>query len=137
MVAKPDVRVSLAPLLSVRRSAEAVEFYKSAIGAVEVYRMEEDPEAGVISRLSVEGAEFWVSEGSPENASYSPSTLNGATTRMILTVPNPDALVAQAIAAGAKEVWPVGEGYGWRLGRITDPYGHDWEIGHVLAETHE
>ncbi|RYG46167.1 VOC family protein [bacterium] len=130
---KPDARVSLAPLLLVRRSAEAVEFYKAAFGAVEVYRMEgDDPQAGVVVRLSVEGASFWVSEESPEHGNFSPESLAGATARMVLTVPDPDALVAQAIATGAKEVFPVGEGYGWRLGRVTDPYGHDWEIGYPL-----
>jgi PhnB protein len=51
---------------------------------------------------------------------------------MILTVPDPDALVARAVAAGAREVTAVEEAYGWRVGRIEDPYGHHWEIGHPL-----
>jgi PhnB protein len=52
---------------------------------------------------------------------------------MILTVPNPDAIFAQAIAAGATEIFPVGEEHGWRLGRLADPFGLHWEIGHQLA----
>jgi PhnB protein len=51
---------------------------------------------------------------------------------MILTVADPDAVFAQAMQAGATEVFPVGEEYGWRLGRIVDPFGHHWEIGHEL-----
>ena len=48
---------------------------------------------------------------------------------MALIVDDPHAVVARAIAAGAREVWPVAEEYGWVLGRIEDPYGHHWEIG--------
>ncbi|MFL5638572.1 MAG: VOC family protein [Gemmatimonadaceae bacterium] len=128
-----SVAISIAPMLSVRRGAQAVEFYKSAFGAVEVFRIE-SPDGAVVCRLSVEGAEFWVSDESPEHGNYSPESLNGATTRMILTVPDPDAMFAKAIAAGAREVVPVKEDYGWRLGRVADPFGHHWEIGHPLPE---
>jgi PhnB protein len=122
---------SIAPLLSVRNGARAVEFYKAAFGAVEVYRVE-DPGGAVVARLTVEGAEFWLSDESPEHANYSPESLGGGTVRMILTVPDPDALVARAVAAGARQVTAVEEAYGWRVGRIEDPYGHHWEIGHPL-----
>ena len=123
---------SVAPWLSVRNSARAVEFYKSGFGAVEVYRLE-DPGGGVVARLSVDGAKFWLSDESPEHGSFSPQSLGGGSVRMILTVPDPDALFARALAAGASEVFPVGEGHGWRLGRLVDPCGHHWEIGHPLT----
>ncbi len=48
---------------------------------------------------------------------------------MLLTVADADAAVARAVAAGATLVRPVVNEHGWRLGRITDPFGHDWEIG--------
>jgi PhnB protein len=51
---------------------------------------------------------------------------------MILTVADPDAVFGQARAAGAAEVFPVGEENGWRLGRVVDPFGHHWEIGRPL-----
>jgi PhnB protein len=132
MSVQSEVACSLAPLLSVRRGAEAVKFYQAAFGAEEVFRVD-DPDGNVVARLSVGGAEFWVADESPENANFSPESLGGGTVRMILTVPNPDEVVPQAIAAGAKEVWPVAEAYGWRLGRVVDPYGHHWEIGHPLG----
>jgi PhnB protein len=128
---KVSIACSIAPMLSVRNGARAVEFYKAAFGAVEVFRME-DPGGAVVSRLSVEGAEFWVADESPEHSNFSPETLGGGTVRMILTVPDPDAMFAKAIAAGAREVWPVAEEYGWRLGRVVDSFGHHWEIGHPL-----
>ena len=125
------IPTSIAPWLSVRESAKAVEFYKSAFGAIEAYRLEA-PDGGVVAKLSVDGAEFWLSEESPDN--LGPQSLGGGTVRMILTVSNPDALFARALHAGATEIFPVGEDYGWRLGRVVDPYGHHWEIGRPLSE---
>jgi PhnB protein len=118
-------------MLSVRRGKEAIEFYQSAFNAIEVFRVEDASQA-VVARLSVGGAEFWVADESPAHANFSPETLGGGTVRMVLTVPDPDTMCEQAIAAGAREVVPVKDDYGWRLGRIVDPYGHHWEIGHPL-----
>ena len=128
----PTIGCTIAPMLSVRQGARAVEFYKSAFDAVEIFRIE-SPDGAVVARLSVSGAEFWVSDESPEHANFSPATLGGGTVRMILTVADPDAVFAKAVAAGAREVVAVAENYGWRLGRVVDPFGHHWEIGHPLA----
>jgi len=126
-----SVACSVAPMLSVRNGARAVEFYKSGFGAIEVYRVE-DPSGSVVARLSVDGAEFWLSDESPEHGNFSPESLGGGSVRMILTVPDPDAMFAKALAAGAQAVVAVEEAYGWRLGRVVDPFGHHWEIGHPL-----
>ena len=122
---------SVAPMLSVRHGARAVEFYKAAFGAAEVFRIEA-PDGSVVARLSVDGAEFWLADESPAHANFSPESLGGGTVRMILTVADPDAVFARAVAAGARPVVPVKEDYGWRLGRVADPFGHHWEIGHPL-----
>lgn len=119
---------TIAPWLSVRNSASAVDFYIAAFSAVETFRLE-DPDGGVVARLAVDGAEFWLSDESPEHGNYSPASLGGGSVRMILTVADPDALFNQALAAGATEVFPVGEEHGWRVGRLIDPFGHHWEIG--------
>jgi PhnB protein len=128
-----SLRCSIAPWLSVRGSARAVEFYKSAFGATEVYRLD-GGEKGVVARLSVDGAEFWVSDESPEHRNFSPETIGGCSVRLILTVADPDSAFARAVAAGATEVWPVSEGHGWRVGRVVDPFGHHWEIGRPVRE---
>ncbi len=65
---------SIAPWLSVRNSARAVDFYKSAFGALEVFRLE-GPDGSVVARLSVDGAEFWLSDESPEHGNFSPESL--------------------------------------------------------------
>jgi PhnB protein len=126
------VACSIAPMLSVRDGARAVEFYKAAFGATEAFRIDA-PDGAVVCRLSVDGAEFWVADESPEHANFSPESLGGGSVRMVLTVPDPDAVFAKAIAAGAREIVPVKEDYGWRLGRVVDPFGHHWEIGHPLS----
>lgn len=124
-------RNSIAPWLSVRNSVQAVEFYKLAFGATEVYRLE--GRGGVVARLAVDGAEFWLSDESPEHKNFSPESLGGSSVRIILTVADPDTVFAQAMKAGASEIYPVSEGHGWRVGRVMDPYGHHWEIGRQLA----
>jgi PhnB protein len=121
---------SLAPWLSVKNGVKAVKFYQSAFGAEEVYHLE-DPGGGLVSRLSVDGAEFWVSGESAGDSK--PEMPGGDSVRMILTVADPDALFARALKAGATEVFPVGEEHGWRLGRLVDPFGLHWEIGHPLT----
>ena len=130
-----SVAYSIAPMLSVRNGARAVEFYKAAFGAIEVYRVEA-PDGAVVSKLSVEGAEFWLADESPEHGNFSPETLDGGTVRMVLTVPDPDAMFARVVAAGAREVYAVTEDFGWRLGRVVDPFGHHWEIGRPLEGQH-
>ncbi len=128
----PASATSIAPWLSVRDGARAIAFYKSAFEATEVYRLE-DPCGGLVVRLSVAGAEFWLSAEAPKDGDASAEPVGGGSVRMILTVADPDSVFAQALAAGASEVFPVGEGHGWRLGRLVDPFGLHWEIGHQLA----
>jgi PhnB protein len=127
-----SIACSIAPMLSVRQGTRAVDFYKAAFGAIETFRVE-SPDGAVVSKLSTDGAEFWVADESPEHQNFSPESLGGGSVRMILTVADPDAVFAQALAAGARQVVAVEENYGWRLGRIVDPYGHHWEIGHPLT----
>ncbi|MDR3774826.1 MAG: VOC family protein [Terracidiphilus sp.] len=123
---------TIAPWLSVSNSAEAVEFYKRAFGAAEVFRL--DGDGSIIARLSVDGAEFWVADESPEHFNFSPESLGGSTVRIIFTTADPDGVFNRAIKAGGSEVYPVHDEHGWRLGRVADPYGHHWEIGRPLAD---
>ena len=122
------------PQLSVRRGREAIEFYAAAFGAVEDYRVggtDDDPD--VVAQLSIGDASFWVSDESPPHRNFSPESVGGATTRLLLIADDPAAVVAGAVAAGATEVQPAVEQHGWLLGRVTDPFGHDWEIGRPLG----
>jgi PhnB protein len=127
-------KTSIAALLSVRNGVKAIEFYKAAFGASELFRVD-DGSGAVVARLSVEEAEFWLADESPEHSNFSPESLGGGSVRMVMIVKDPDASFARAVAAGATVVWPVtDQPYGWRLGRIVDPFGHHWEIGKPLAD---
>jgi PhnB protein len=126
-------KISIAPMLSVRKGAKAVEFYKAAFGAAELFRLDSE-DGAVVARLSVETAEFWVADESPEHLNFSPESLGGGSVRMVMIVEDPDAAFERAVAAGATVVWPVANQYGWRLGRIVDPFGHHWEIGKPVQE---
>jgi PhnB protein len=121
---------SLAPQLSVRDGRGAISFYEAALGAHVVFRHGgTDDEPSVVAQLAIGGSTFWVADESPEHGNFSPESLGGGTVRMLLTVEDPDAVVERALAAGATEVSAVEDAYGWRVGRIADPYGHHWEIG--------
>ena len=123
-----DARI--APWLSVGDAGRAVEFYRTAFGAVELERLEDDAGLLQVARLGIGGADLWVQQ----DAGNDPAALGGRSpVRIILTVDDPDAVFARAVSAGATEVFPVGEGNGWRVGRVADPSGHHWEVGKPLA----
>jgi len=125
------ISTSIEPWLPVQNAAKALQFYKAAFDAIEIYRME-DPGAGLVVKLSIDGAGFWLSGSTVENQSADKKALEG-NIRMVLTVSDPDVFFVKALQAGATEVSPVGEEYGWRLGRLIDPFGLHWEIGHPLS----
>ncbi|HEY7836564.1 MAG TPA: RpiB/LacA/LacB family sugar-phosphate isomerase [Solirubrobacteraceae bacterium] len=124
----------IAPELAVRRGREAVEFYKRALGATELYRVGgTDEHEPLVSQLSVGGATFWVHDEAPEQGNHSPESLGGASARILLVVEDPAGVQAKALAEGAREHAPVSSEHGWMLGRIEDPFGHHWEIGRPLG----
>jgi PhnB protein len=128
-----SARVQISAMLSVRNGAKAVEFYQKAFGANVLFRIGQEGEP-VVAQLAVGNAEFWLADESPEHSNFSPETLQGSSVRMVMVVEDPDATFARALAAGAREVWPVNDQpYGWRVGRIVDPFGHHWEIGKPLS----
>ena len=127
-------KASIAPMLSVRRGVQAIEFYKAAFGAEELFRIENESKE-VVAQLSVGGAEFWLADESPEHHNFSPESVGGGTVRLILIVSDPDGAFTRAVAAGATVVSAVAEQHGWRVGRVVDPFGHHWEIGTRIKRT--
>jgi len=123
-----NFQTRLTATLSVKNWDRAIEFYKAAFGARELFRVP----GGGVGQLAVDGAEFWVAEESKPHLNFSPETLGGCSVRMLLITGDPAAVCAQAIRAGATEVVPVADAHGWRIGRIVDPFGHHWEIARPL-----
>ncbi len=120
--------MKISPWLSVADTATALAFYVAAYGAEELERVEGEPGVVEVAHLAVDGADFWVQR----DPAAGPDTVDGAPVRMILTVDDPDAVFARAVAAGARVVSPVAQGHGWWVGRLADPGGHHWEIGRPL-----
>lgn len=119
-------RTTIAPWIAVNDGPKAVEYYTQAFGAEERYRLD-DEESGrvIVARLAIGDAEFWVQDD--------PEAQGGGSIRMIVTVDDPDALFARAISAGGTEISAVSEDHGWRIGRLSDPFGHHWEVGRELT----
>lgn len=118
------------PRFSVRDSVRAVAIDTAAFGAQQGCRVD-TPDGAMVARLSMGGADCWVSDESPDQGTFSPQTLGGGTVRMIVTVADPDAWVAPTVLAGALVV-AIEEAHGWRRGRVVAPFGHHWEIGRPL-----
>jgi PhnB protein len=130
-----DQNTAIAPMLSVRNGVRAIKFYKAAFGADELFRIDDESSGAVVARLSVGESEFWLADESPEHGNFSPESLGGGSVRMVMIVKDPDAAFERAVIAGANVVWPVSnQPYGWRVGRIVDPFGHHWEIGRPLSD---
>jgi PhnB protein len=129
------MQTSLSFTLAVRKGADAVAFYKRAFEATEIDRME-SPDGDVVVQLQIGQYRFFVADESLEHGNFSPESLgNRSSVRLALIVAEPDLVARQAVAAGAKEVYPVADQpYGWRLGRVVDPFGHHWEIGRPLHD---
>lgn len=125
--------VNIAPWLSVSNSVKAIDYYKTAFGVTELYRLNDEEGKPVIAQLSLGGADFWIQEDSDS----SQESAGRGSVRMIVTVNDPDSLFQKAIIAGATEVVPISEGHGWRVGRLVDPFGHHWEIGKRLDSQNE
>jgi len=110
---------AIQPQLFVRRGRAAVDFYRDAFGATELLRVGgTDEHEAVVAQLAVGDAIFWVHDEAPEHGNHSPEGVGGATVRLTLIVDDPA---------------PLHDEHGWRLGRIRDPFGHPWEIGHPLG----
>ena len=125
------VMTSIQPELWVERTSAAAAFYQAAFGATIVHQVGDKDD--IVAQLSVGEAAFWVAPPSPSMKRLNPQAIDGRTSRTLLVVADPEHVVKQAVGAGATETSPVANEHGWRLGRIVDPFGHEWEIGTPLG----
>jgi len=119
------------PELWCDRARAAVDFYAAAFGATVVHRVGEGDD--IVAQLTVGDATFWVASAAPDMGRFSPQAIGGATGRTLLVVDDPDAVFDRALSAGAAAVSNVANEHGWRVGRIVDPFGHEWEVGRPLG----
>src|ERR1700694_3714203 len=127
------MRTTILPFLTVRNAAGAIDFYKQAFGADELSRLT-TPTGQIVAELSIDGAPFNVVDENPEGSNLSPERLGGTSVRIDLVVDDPDKVAQRAVAAGARTLFPIADQpYGWRQGRVVDPFGHHWLIGKPLS----
>jgi PhnB protein len=122
---------SIQPELWVESPSEALAFYEAAFGATVLHRVGDGDD--IVAQLGVGEAAFWVAAASASMKRLSPRAIDGATSRTLLVIEDPDSVVRRAVAAGATESSAVSNEHGWRVGRIVDPFGHEWEIGAPLG----
>lgn len=128
----PGVGVrGIEPELWVDRGAEAVAFYRAAFGAVVLHQVGDGED--IVAQLQVGNARFWVAATPSGGERLTPTAISGATGRTLLVVDDPSVVVDQALAAGAELLSSVDDEFGWRVGRVRDPAGHEWEIGAPLG----
>ena len=120
---------SIEPELWVGDPGAAIDFYSRAFGAMVLHRVGDEGE--IVAQLAVGEARFWVSNSGA--ARLDPQVAGGVTSRTLLIVVDPDTVAAGAVAAGAEQTSAVTDEHGWRLGRIVDPFGHEWEIGRPIG----
>ena len=125
----PEGFHTVTPRMFVRGAAAAIEFYKRAFGATELERHADLSGKIVNADIKIGDSIISLAEESPEWGNHSPQSLGGATTVITLNVEDADALWDQATSAGAKVIFPINDQfYGYRQGRLEDPFGHLWII---------
>jgi len=120
---------TLVPMLYLKNLAAAIEFYKNAFDATELWRIS-NPDGNVhVAEMSIATVLFRMHEEVTRDNEMSPSTFGGTTVVLGLLVNDPDEVAKKAVAAGGTELSPVKDyEYGYRQGTVRDPFGHHWQI---------
>lgn len=125
----PDGYHSVTPYLIVDDAAKAIEFYKTAFGATELFRM--DAPNGKIghAELLLGDSHVMLADEAPEMQARSAKAIGGSPVHLMIYVEDVDKVFQRAISAGAQELRPVkNQFYGDRSGNLKDPFGHSWTI---------
>jgi uncharacterized glyoxalase superfamily protein PhnB len=135
----PDGYHSVTPYLTIRGAAAAIEFYKTAFGAIETLRLAGGPDGQQVmhGEIQIDDSIVMLSDEFPEMGALSPTHFNGATGSLMIYVEDCDAVFNRAVAAGATVTMPLADMFwGDRMGQVRDPFGHKWSIAtHKLDMT--
>lgn len=124
---------TIMPFLVVKDGIKALAFYKAGFGAIEAER-DDMPDGRIMAKLKIGEAAFCIGDEELEYGNRSPETIGGSPVRIVLITADPDTLFASALLAGATQICPVTTEDTWRIGKLSDPFGHIWEIGHPLND---
>lgn len=124
----PDGYHSVTPYLICDRAADAIEYYKKAFGATELFRMDHEGKVGH-AELKIGDSPIMLADEFPQMGYRSPKALGGTPVSIMIYVEDVDTVYQQAIDSGATEVKPLQDQfYGDRSGTLTDPFGHVWTV---------
>lgn len=131
----PDGYTTVTPYLTIRGAAKAIDFYKQAFGAKELFRMPGPDGKIAHAEILVGDSHIMLADESASVETKAPQTLNGSTAGLFLYLPDVDASFKQAIKAGAKETMPLQNMFwGDRFGKLTDPFGHKWMLASHIED---
>jgi PhnB protein len=121
--------------LTVKGAADAIAFYKAAFGATEVMRLDMGPNLIGHAEVMIGDSHVMLSDEFPEMGVVGPKTLGGTASSTMIYTEDCDAMIARAVAAGAKVLRPAeNQFYGDRMGQIEDPFGHRWSVSTHLED---
>jgi PhnB protein len=124
--------VAIQPELWVDNGLAALDFYRRAFGAQVLHHVGAGED--IVAQLAIDDAVFWIAAAGESSERLVPRALGAATARFLLLVDDPEAAQSRALAAGAVEKSAVSLEHGWQVGRVVDPFGHEWEIGKPVAD---
>ena len=124
----PDGYHSVTPYLIVQGAADAIEFYKKAFGATELFRMEHEGKVGH-AEIKIGDSPIMPADEHPEMGHVGPKTLGGSPVGIMIYVDDVDTIFNQAIESEGEQVKPLQDQfYGDRSGTLKDPFGHVWTV---------
>ena len=120
---------TLTPYLIIKGAAKALDFYKKALGAIELMRMPDLNGQIMHAEIQIGDSHLMLADEMPARGFLSAETLGGSPVSLMLYVVDVDASFKKAIAAGAKELVAVQDKfYGDRSGMLIDPFGYTWNL---------
>jgi PhnB protein len=120
---------TVTPYITVDNAAEAIDFYKRALGAEEVYRMPGPGGKVMHAEIKIGDSVIMLSDEFPNSGMQSPNHAGCNTASLMIYMPDVDASYDRAVKAGAKSTKPVEDMFwGDRYGQIMDPFGHRWSL---------
>jgi len=135
----PEGSHAITPGLVVKDARKAIEFYKTALGAKELFVMPgPDGRSVMHAELQIGDSKFYLGDESPEWGAISPQTLGGSGVSLNIYTEDCDAMFKRAVAAGATVKMPLTDMFwGDRYGKVTDPFGHNWGISTHVEDVSE
>ena len=134
----PEGYHSVTPYLILKNAAAAIEFYKKAFGAVELFRMEAPGGKIGHAEIRIGDSPVMLADEYPDMGYRGPESLGGSSVNLMVYVEDVDKIYPQAIAAGGKEMRPLqNQFYGDRSGTLADPFGHVWTISTQVEDVSE